>query len=139
MKKFFLPLLSLLFILSCNQMSETDKTIVDFIKKNSHNPSSVELLSSELFKTQTISDIYKDYLKTFADEGEKEILINKSSLIDNKEEVSYCYKVSFRAKNAMDAVVLNNMYILFDKDMKPIAIGDGLMGLNSIQMKKLLF
>jgi len=139
MKKFLLPLLSVFFIVSCNQMSETDKIIVDFIKKNTHNPSSVELISSELFKTQTISDIYSDYLKTYANEGEKEILMNKSSLIDNNMEVSYCYKVSFRAKNALDAVVLNNMYILFNKDMKPLAIGEGLMGLNGIQMKELLF
>ncbi len=140
MKNLLLPIVTLIFVITgCNSMTETEKAIFDYLKSVSNDPSSLELVKFDLVNKETVSDCFERYLK-FANEEEKTSLKQKEEeLSNNATIVSYCYKAQVRSKNALGALVLNDVFVLFDKDMKPLNHDSGMMGLSYNQMKSVLF
>jgi hypothetical protein len=155
MKNLLLPIVTLIFVITgCNSMTETEKAIFDYLKSVSNDPSSLELVKFDLVNKETVSDCFERYRKFVNEEEvtalkyglvfkyEEEITALKQKeeeLSNNATIVSYCYKAQVRSKNALGALVLNDVFVLFDKDMKPLNHDSGMMGLSYNQMESVLF
>jgi hypothetical protein len=139
MKRILQFALAALFFISCSSTPKIETDIVDYVKNVANDPSSVEIVDYKLMEKTTVSDCYDRLPEMRLDIAELlKWQEDYGHLQSDTTTVSYCYKVDFRAKNALDALVKNQMFILYDKNMEAITHSDGMLGLNDIQVQEIL-
>ena len=146
MKKIFYLLAISLFFGSCGEsQKETKKPKLEidinkYLKSIANDSTSIELIKYDLVRTQTVADCYNEleHMSYLDKEEINRLKEEKKHLANDTTKVSYCYLVAFRGKNAFNAVVQNEIYVLLDEN-KEIKLHDkGLVGLNYAKMVEIL-
>lgn len=123
----FIMIISALMLLGCSKKEPYEKAINEYYRSHLHNPSSYKLVRMGTPKAITrISVIFKyGHEKGFASsEVEKQAKEYAAELqekgISPSETIAYEVQHRYRAKNAMNALVLENEIVVLDTTMTQV-------------------